>query len=119
MLFCAPGERVELLALDVFGRACDRDVAVTVAVVADRLAQLASHRASCRCGRCDWLRGVSAVGVWRVLEGWQVVEPEVVVEPDLYGSHVCAQCGRPFAAVRYDAQYCGAACRIAACRSRR
>lgn len=96
------GDRVELLALDVFGRARGRDVAVTAAMVTDRLAQLWSHRKSCRCGRCDWLRGVSAAGVWRVLEAWEVVEPEVVVAPRCR-SLMCAHCGRVFAAVRFDA----------------
>lgn len=109
------GERCELLALDVFFRGRDSGAVITVAVVVDRLRDLRSHRGSCRCGRCEWVRRwVSAAAVYGVLAGWLEVDPcAVPLEPpvDPYGSHSCAQCGELFAARRFDARFCSAACR--------
>jgi hypothetical protein len=88
-------------------------------MVTDRMHQLASHRASCRCGRCDWLRGVSAAAVCRVLAGWAVVDP-AALGVDTAGSPACAWCGGVFATQRVDvARYCSARCRVAAYKSRR
>jgi hypothetical protein len=75
-------ERAELLALDVLGR--DDGQPVTRAAIEARIAQLAGHSPSCRCGRCWWLAGyrgarVKAYDVWRVLRGWGVAQPPPVV----------------------------------------
>ena len=62
--------------------------------------------------RRDARRGHRAV--YGVLAGWLVVDPcAVPLEPpvDPYGSHSCAQCGELFAARRFDARFCSAACR--------
>jgi len=61
---------------------------------------------------------VSAAAVCRVLAAWQVVDPAEVVVVDAAGSPAYAWCGGAFAA-QPGAKYCGAACRMAACRSRR
>jgi hypothetical protein len=135
-------ERAELIAVDVYRRACTdvRAVRVTRGMVEQRLEQLAGHRASCRCGRCWWLVGhwgatVKTGDVWSVLRSWGVAQASPVAvfaaktacvareRPSRIHTSpracTCVRCGAVFTAKRVDAQYCSAGCRVAAHRSRR
>ena len=66
-------ERVELLALDVYQRANGRPV--TLAMVADRLKQLLSHRPSFACGRCEAAARVKPERVLVIVQTWQRDRP--------------------------------------------
>ena len=73
-----PSERIELVALDVFWRAEAAGEVITLAMVEQRLEQLAGHRPTCRCQVCGAVRGrrwatipVRATNVYRVCAAWQ------------------------------------------------
>jgi hypothetical protein len=70
-------ERAEIVALSIYLEAAERGEPVTRAVVARRLEQLAAHRSSCLCGRCEWLHSgqqrpatLRVDDVWRVVRSW-------------------------------------------------
>ena len=61
----------EVLAGDVFSRADAAGNLITMELVRHRLAELADHLPTCRCGLCDAARVIRPQGVYAVARGWQ------------------------------------------------
>jgi hypothetical protein len=62
---------VEILALDVFNVADRTGQLVTRALVANRLAELATHRVGCGCGLCELLGLAAPSKVHWTASRWQ------------------------------------------------
>jgi hypothetical protein len=64
-------QAVEVISLDVFGRADRENRLVTRRLVSERLAELAEHPQVCGCGLCELLPSVTVPKVWRCASRWQ------------------------------------------------
>jgi hypothetical protein len=80
--WCSRSERAEIVALSIYCGAADAGEPVTRAVVVRRLEQLAAHRSTCPCGRCEVVAQRPATlrvdDVWRIvrsLERWTAASP--------------------------------------------
>jgi hypothetical protein len=72
--WCSQAERAEIVALSIYCGAADAGEPLTRAVVVRRLEQLAAHRSTCPCGRCEWLHsGQQRPATLRVDDVWPIV----------------------------------------------
>jgi hypothetical protein len=62
-------EAVEVLALDVFGRADGK--LITRRIVEERFAELGAHSHGCHCRLCTLVPLATVTKVWRTASRWQ------------------------------------------------
>jgi hypothetical protein len=103
--------RTEWIALDMYERAREAGVPITLEMVQARLAELRAHRPTCRCALCAAVVGrpwatvpVNAVMVHRIAARWQRATM----------ARRCERCGAEFIPKHSGGRFCSGSCRRAA-----